>query len=86
MMRDLDEWARLGFSLPLEDLCVFHAELGTSILGCSGNNQQSFSRNVAQETGALWKRNFEHICIGVFGWGDVVLRKKLRKCFSYPGL
>ena len=31
-------WERIGFSLPLEDLCVFHAELGTSILGCSRKN------------------------------------------------
>ena len=38
VMRDLDEWERLGLSLPLEDLCVFHAELGTSILGCSRKN------------------------------------------------
>ena len=31
-------WERVGLSLPLEDLCVFHAELGTSILGCSRKN------------------------------------------------
>lgn len=50
---------------------MFHAELRTSILGCSRNNHCRILAGMwHRENGALWKGSFEHICIGVSGWGD----------------